>query len=421
MNLVRLSLSYIRQRTLSTLLNVVLLAMGFGTIVVLLLFSEQFNNSLERNADGIDLVVGAKGSPLQLILSSIYHMDVPTGNISVADAQPILQNRAVKLAIPMALGDSFRGYRIVGTSHDYPNHYNATLAEGVLWDGVGEVTLGAQLAADQGLGLGDEVISTHGLSEDGDPHGDLIMRVVGVLAPTGTVLDRLVLNSVETIWAVHGVYPSEESHADEHEDAGQEEAAMAQSDLPEAAAQQAGAADYTALLIQFASPLAVAMFPRFVNTQTNLQAASPAMEIARLADQLGVGVGALRVFGILLIAAAALSVFIALYNALKARRYDLAIMRSMGASQGKLVQHVLLEGLLLAGMGLMVGLALGHGMAEWLGHQFAQTRQMAMTGWTWAAGEWILVVIAIGVGFVAAILPAWQAYRTDIARVLARG
>ena len=144
------------------------------------------------------------------------------------------------------------------------------------------------------------------------------------------------------------------------------------------------------------------------------------MEIARLSNQLGVGIGALRVFGIILILAAALGVFIALYNALKERQYDLAIMRTLGASQGKLFMHVVLEGLLLATMGLAVGLLLGHGAAEVLGAMFSQTRQLEMTGWTFAAGEGWLVVLALGVGVVASLIPAWQAYKTDIAATLAR-
>jgi putative ABC transport system permease protein len=254
---------------------------------------------------------------------------------------------------------------------------------------------------------------------------------VGILAPNGTVVDRIVLTSVETVWAVHGLEDAEGggSHgaaeapeASEGEEPGEAAASPPSRPMPGMPGPAQGPRpELTALLVQYSSPMAAALFPRYVNSQTSLQAASPAFETARLFNLLGIGVDALRAFGIILIVTAALGVFIALYNALKERKYDLAIMRTLGASRSRLVWHVLLEGVLLAGMGLVAGLLLGHAAAEVLGGQFAQTRQMAMTGWTWAAGEWGLVLLAVGVGLVAALLPAYQAYRTDIARTLSAG
>ncbi|NBC87308.1 MAG: ABC transporter permease, partial [Bacteroidetes bacterium] len=138
MNLLKLSASYLRQRPFSTLLNVLILALGIATIVVLLLVSDRVEQNLTRNADGIDLVVGAKGSPLQLILSSVYHIDAPTGNISVAEAEGLMENRAVAEAMPLALGDSYRGFRIVGATHAYAEHYGGEVARGRFWSGTME-------------------------------------------------------------------------------------------------------------------------------------------------------------------------------------------------------------------------------------------------------------------------------------------
>ena len=133
MNLLTLTAGYLRARALNTALQVVLLALGIGTITLLLLATVQFEQRMQRDAEGIDLVVGAKGSPLQIILSAIYHVDVPTGNISYTQARAIAAHRAVKKVIPLALGDSYRGFRIVGTTHDYVAHYGARLAAGQLW------------------------------------------------------------------------------------------------------------------------------------------------------------------------------------------------------------------------------------------------------------------------------------------------
>ncbi len=406
MNLVTLSLSYIRTQRLTTLLNLLLLALGMATIVILLLFSAQVQERLARDARGIDLVVGAKGSPVQLILSTIYHMDVPVGNIALADAKRLMQNRAVKMAIPLALGDSFRGFRIVGTTADYPEHYGANLLHGHLWQRPMEAVVGATAARKLGLQIGDTFAGAHGIASAGEAHAGTPYTVVGVLAPTASVLDRLILTGVESVWAVHAQH--EPSRGPTMPGLGSTQKADAEEEI-------------TALLIRYRSPLAAALLPRAINSQTVMQAASPAFETARLLRLLGVGVDALRAFGLLLIFTAGLGVFIALYNALKQRRYDLAIMRTLGASKAKLLWHILSEGLLLVVFGTAAGFVLGHMGAGVLGIWLRRTQQMELSGLVWVTSELWLIGLALGVGVLAAIVPAIQAYRADIASTLAKG
>ncbi len=423
MNLIKLNFSYIRRRKLNSVLNTLLLALGVATIVVLLLFGAQFEESLTRDAEGIDLVVGAKGSPMQLILSSIYHVDVPTGNIPLPEARKIVAQRAVKKAIPLALGDSYRGYRIVGTTHDYPMHYGISAGEGRLWEKALEVTVGARAAEEAGLKIGDEIVSSHGLNDGGAGHHDHALRIVGILQPSGTVVDRLLLTSIPTVWDVHEKTASDEDHAEieeEHDDGHDGEHADHASEDDIFALDDSEGKEVTTLLIQYSSPIAAAMFPRFVNSETNLQAASPAFETARLYSLLGVGLDAVRAFGVILIAAAALSVFVALYNALNDRRYDLAVMRTMGASRTKLLLHVLLEGVLMTLSGAVLGLLLGHAATEMLGLFLREAQQVELTGWIVLPEELWIAVLALAVGVITALLPAIQAYRTDIARTLAQ-
>lgn len=403
MNLATVSLAYLRARPLNTGLNILLLTLGVATIALLLLATQQIEDRLQRDARGIDLVIGAKGSPMQIILSSIYHLDVPTGNISYKQAREIAQHRAVKSVIPLALGDSYRGLRIVGTNHDYLGHYGARLAAGRLWEKPLEVVLGAEAAARTGHAVGAQFAGAHGLGEGGEAHDEHKYEVVGVLAPSGSVLDRLVITSVESVWAVHA------GHHDIH-------------DITDIASRMSDdEKEYTALLVQYASPLAAAILPRYVNNNSDMQAASPAYETARLFSIIGVGVDVLRGFALVLILSAALSVFIALYNALNERRYDLAIMRTLGASPATLMRLMLFEGLLLAALGGALGIVLGHALAEVLGWVLREAQQIEITGWAWVNAEWGLIALALGVGVAASLLPAWRAYRTDIAGTLARG
>ncbi|ANM29349.1 hypothetical protein ABI59_06710 [Acidobacteria bacterium Mor1] len=407
MNLAELSFSYIRRRPLETLLNTLLLALGVATIVVLLLFSHQFRQNLERNSGGVNVVIGAKGSPIQLILSAVYHMDTPTGNIPLEEAEKIREMHGVITSVPMALGDSYRGFRIVGTEPGYADLYGAELAEGGFWDGIEQIVLGSRVAAETGLGIGDEIFSAHGLHGEGDHHDHKHLRIVGILKPTGSVIDRVLLTSVETVWAVHEK-PEEKKPKIQLKPG---------TKMPK---MKAPGRELTALLIAD-SPLAAAMLPPYVNNNTSMQAASPAKETVRMFSLLGVGLDAIRAFGGILILTAALSLFISLYNALRSRRYDLAIMRTLGASRARLMIHVLLEGLLLALAGTLLGMALGHLATEILGGWTREARQMELTGALWVPRELWLVLLAPAVGVVAALIPAIQAYRTDIARTLTRG
>jgi putative ABC transport system permease protein len=404
MNLATISLSYLRARSLNTLLNVLLLALGVATIVLLLLTTHQLDQRMRRDAQGIDLVIGAKGSPMQIILSSIYHLDVPTGNIPYKQALEISRHRMVKKAIPLALGDSYKGFRINGTTHDYLAHYGAQFATGRAWEKPLEAVVGAEVAQRTGLKVGDTFKGAHGMGDKpGDEHDALPYTIVGVLAPSGTVVDRLVLTGVESVWAMH---------ADHHDikDVANIATLMKEDEK-----------EYTALLIQYASPIAAAMLPRYVNNNSSMQSASPAYETARLFSIIGVGVDVLRGFALVLMFSAGLSVFIALYNALNERRYDLAVMRTLGARPAKLMALLLFEGLLLALIGGLLGVVVGHALTEVLGYALKAAQQVSVTGFVWIHSEWWVLAMAAGVGVVAALIPAWRAYRTDIAGTLARG
>lgn len=432
MNLFVLSWSYIKTKPLNTLLNILLLSLGIAIITVLLLLSRQMEESLSKNTRGIDLVVGAKGSPLQIILSSVFHIDYPTGNISLQEARQLAGNRRmVRNTIPMALGDSYRSVRIVGTNYDYLDLYEAEVAEGELWDDVMEVTAGAQAAQNLGLQPGDTFSSSHGLADDGiNVHDEKEFEVVGILAPTRSVIDNLLLTAVESVWEVHASHGDEEAteEQEEHDHEHEEDHAhshaeyvydsVATQGLPQG---KSAEDELTSLIVQYRSPMAAVQLPRFINERSNMQAASPPFETARLFSLVGVGVDLLQGFAYVIIFIAALSIFIALYNALKERQYDLAIMRSLGASKTKLFVHVILEGLIITLLGCVLGLLLGHGITAVLGETFGRTDQIGISPFRFLPEELFVLAGSLAVGILAAILPAINAYRTDISGVLSRG
>ncbi len=413
MNLILLSWNYIKSKPLNTTLNILLLSLGLSIILVLMLISRQMQENITRNAKGVNLVVGAKGSPLQLILCNVYHIDFPTGNIPLKSAIGLSRNSLIKNSIPLALGDSYKGIRLVGTNTDYVSLYNGQIKEGTLWSSDLQVVLGSAAAKKLKLNIGDTFESQHGMSEGGMEHEDNPFQVVGILSPTGTVLDNLILTSIESIWMMHH---HEEDHHEHLQDSMVTELGItfALDELEEK--------EITSLIIQYAGPMGAVQLPRLINKNTNMQAASPAFETARLFTLIGVGVEVVNGFAYLIMFIAALSIFIALYNSLKERKYDLAMMRSMGASRKLLLVHIILEGLIITLFGGLTGLLVSHVAVEIIGQVLLSGgSQTAISGFVFLSDELLVIAISFVVGIIAAIIPAINAYKTDISKVLAEG
>lgn len=392
--MIRLAWRYLWSSPLTTTLNLLLLTLGLAAVTFVLRASAQVEAGLKRDLAGIDLVVGAKGSPMQIMLAGVFHLDAPTGNIPLDTLALLKQQPLVAQAVPLSLGDSFRGFRIVGTTPDYLMLYDVQLAQGAAWTSPMQVVLGAEVARVAGLKLGDRFAGSHGLADGGSGHGDQPFEVVGVLAESGSVLDRLVLTDLASVWAVH------ETHHEQHAE---------HADEPR---------EITLALVRYRSPLAAAMLPRWVNALEGLQAAAPALETARLMRLVGAGTEVLRGFGVVLLLAAGLSVWVALLHAVRARQGDLAMLRMLGAPAHRVAALIALESLLLAGLAAVLGLAAGHGLVAGLEWLLAERQSLRLGALGWSEAEWAVPLLAGGLALVASAWPAWRAYRLDVTTLL---
>jgi putative ABC transport system permease protein len=408
MKTVAFSWRYLWSRPLAAGLNVLLLSLGLASIAFVLLASHQITRAFERDLAGIDVVVGAKGSPMQLILSGVLHIDVPTGNVPLAAVQALRAHPLVAQVIPISLGDSFRGFRIVGTTPDYIRHYQAELAQGGLWSAPMQAVLGAQAARQTGLKVGDIFVGSHGLGGagggaggGGEAHAQTPYTVSGVLAPSGSVLDRLVLTATESVWRVHeAMHEGDNALDDEDRQALEDER------------------EVTLALVQYRTPLAAVTFPRFINTTTEMQAAAPALEITRLLNMVGVGTDVLRALAAVLLLTAGLSVFIALWSAVRERRADLALLRMLGAPPRKVAALLLCEALWLALLAALIGLLAGQGLMALLALGLQLDNSILIGAWAWPVELWMVPGLAVGVALLSALLPALEAYRVSVFELL---
>jgi putative ABC transport system permease protein len=293
-----------------------------------------------------------------------------------------------------------------------------------------EAVLGSDAARASGLSVGATFAGAHGLAEGGGEHAEARYRVVGVLAPAGRVIDRLVLTGIDSVWKVHEHHGAEGARDHDARAGGTTAPAAASASAPAAPAATAPAAapaapapprEVTLALVRYASPVAAASLPRAINSETVLQAASPAYESARLFTVFGVGTDVVRGFALLLIGASAFGLFVALTQALDERRYDLAIMRALGARRGTIVAVLLIESVLLAATGLVLGLVLAHALAASVGTWLPAAATLAAGARTWQPEEWGVAALALGAGIIATLLPAWRAYRLDVAATLSEG
>jgi putative ABC transport system permease protein len=408
LNLPRLAWRYLWARPMLTALNLLLLSLGLAAIGFVVLVSEQLEQGLKRDLDGIDLVVGAKGSPMQILLAGVFHLDQSTGNIPLATVAQLRAQPLVASAVPISLGDSFRGFRIVGTTGGYLELYRLEMAQGKGWQAPMQAVLGAEVAALTGLKPGDRFHGTHGLASGGGEHEEAY-QVTGVLAATGGVVDRLVLTDLASVWEAHAAHGHGPASHEDHEDHAHEDPGAAPDDP---------ALEVSMVLVRYRSPLAAVMLPRWVNAQAGLQASVPALETARLLSLLGVGVEVLRGFGGVLLLAASLSVLVALLHAVRERQGDLAMLRMLGASPARVAALIGMEALMLAGLAALIALALAHALTSGLGAVLAAQQSVRISGAWLSPWEALVPALALGLALIAAAWPAWRGYRLDVTELL---
>ena len=404
MNIIRLSWNNLIKNPLNTTLSLLLMTFGVGIISLLFLLNNQIEQQLQSNLRGVDMVVGSKGSPLQIILSSIYHIDNPTGNIPYKEALEINKNQLVDLTVPLSFGDSYNGFRIVGTTHQYPELYKMTLSKGRMWEQNLEVVLGVKVAQTHQLKIGDKFYGTHGLVEGGHVHDNYSYEVVGIFNNSNSVLDQLILTNTESVWQVHN-----------HQTISPPPDSTTTSDL---ASKPNEDAMITSLLVKFKNPIGIIQIPRKINETTNLQAAIPALEISRLTNLLGFGVQTINIIAIIIIIVSGLSIFINLYNSLKKRRYELALLRVHGATKLQLVQLVLQEATILSILGTFFGLSISRIILLVLPLSMKHTHSFSSIQLTLLPQEMWLFPIALLVGTIASLIPIFISYNINIPKTL---
>jgi len=402
MNTARMSLRALRVRGWVTVLTLTSLSLSVALPCAILRIRQQVEHALLREGEGIDLVVGAKGSPLQLVLSTIHHLDLPTGNIPWRLVEEFQKDPRITAILPVGLGDNIAGFRIVGTDDHLKTWTRpdgsplASLREGEWFTSDFEAVLGAEVARSTGLGIGDTFVGAHGLiAAPGTDHDEFPYTVTGLLEPQGDGTDRLVFTTIESVWKVH------EEEQNLHNRMFGSGAAAANTEL-----------EITAVWLRLRSPGLRMWMREEINDGTDAMAAAPIDELLRLAK------GVLRPLqdGLLVMAAAVIGVsgiaiLSTLLQAAQGRRKDWALLRILGAHPREIFWVVWLEALWLSLAALIIGLLLAHGGIAVAATLSDLPLLRSLQPWQFAEGElWVLLVVFL-FGTLAGLLPALSSYR----------
>lgn len=401
MTAITLAFAYLRRRWGQALLSVLVGALGIAAVATAFVGIDALPEAAERSWGNVDLVIGPKGSALDLVLCCALHVSDPRGLVSEKAAMAAAGHPLVRVAAPIALGDNVDGWRIVGTTPKILSVYRAEIAQGRMWTKPLEAVLGAGAAKALRYKIGDRFIGAHGLELGGEMHSQFPYTVVGVLAPTGSVLDRLVLCDIETVRYIHIMHAEDE--------AAEIGVTETYANLPDAA---------TAVVASYRSPVAAILVPRLIDATPTLSAASPSFEIARLMAYLRPLTVAAMALGLLLVAIAAAGAAAGLMATMNARTRDLALLRVLGAGPLSIAAVAFAEAALIASAALIAGIALAVFVMDWGSWALADRTGLLLTPHVEMTDVLELAGGALVVAMIAALFPAIRAARTPIEELL---
>ncbi|WP_241573103.1 ABC transporter permease [Vibrio parahaemolyticus] len=392
----------------------VLTIMTVAISVILLLGVErirtQAKDSFANTISGTDLIVGGRSGQVNLLLYSVFRIGNATNNIDWKSYQEFSQHRVVDWAIPISLGDSHKGFRVMGTNHSYFEHYKygskqpLTFSKGKEFNGLFETVLGSDVAKQLGYQIGSEIIIAHGISDVGfSRHDKLPFKVVGILAPTGTPVDKTVHVSLEAIEAIHVGW----------------ESGARLGPTPDAKVLQERdfqPKQITAMLVGLKSRIQTFALQRQINNYPKepLSAIMPGVALHELWGMMSVTEQALMAVSGFVVIAGLLGMLSSLLTSLQERRREMAILRAMGARPRHVFSLLISEASLLTAAGIVTGVLGLYAILALLQPLIQQHYGINLTLSTLSAYEWMLLSFVQCAGIVIGFIPAFRAYRQSL-------
>ncbi|CAH0524527.1 ABC transporter permease [Vibrio hippocampi] len=407
---VKLAWKSLLNRKTTAILTIITVAISVVLLMGVERIRTQAKSSFANTISGTDLIVGGRSGQVNLLLYSVFRIGNATNNIDWKSYQEFSQHRTVKWAIPISLGDSHKGFRVIGTNHSYFEHYRygqkrpLALAQGREFEGLFETVLGADVAKALGYQIGSEIIIAHGISDVGfSRHDNLPFKVVGILAPTGTPVDKSVHVSLEAIEAIHVGW---ESGANLGNNPSKQQLENTQFQPKQ----------ITAMLIGLKSKIQTFALQREINTyrQEPLSAILPGVALHELWGMMAVAEQALLIVSVFVVAAGLMGMLSSLLTSLQERRREMAILRAMGARPKHIFILLVSEASTLTAIGIAVGIIGVYTLLAIAAPIISANYGININLTAITSHEWTLLLLVQLAGIVIGIFPAIRAYRQSL-------
>ena len=409
---VMLALRSLWNRRGTAALTAVSIAISVTLLLGVQLTRGSLRDSFTNTLSGTDLVVGARTAPLDLVLHSVFRIGEANAEVSWKTYQKIARHPDVAWTVPLSLGDSHRGFRVLGTSRDYFVHYRYAhgqplrFAVGLPFRDLYDVVLGAEVARTLGYRLGDSIVVSHGIGAVSfAPHADQPFRVAGILAPTGTPVDRTLHVNLEAITAIHLDWRG-----------GAEVAPELRTTAERARQRDLTPEGVTAFLVGMRSRVLALTMQRAINQyrEEALTAAIPGVALEQLWSIVGIAESALSLVAAFVVLAGLLGMVTAMLTSLNERRREMAILRSVGAAPHQVFALLVLESAALALAGTVAGIMLAYGLLLGLGPWVQSRFGLALhPGWP-ARTDITIIAAVLAAALMLSMVPAWRAYRSTL-------
>ncbi len=414
MNLLGLAWRSLLNRRFAVILTICTIALSIALLVLVEQLRSEVRQGFHRSVSGVDLIVGARTAPVQLLLYSVFGIGDATNDISWQTYAELSELPEVEWAIPMALGDSHRGFRVMGTSdaffeqYRFGNRESLRMAEGRVFEDLFDVVVGAQVARRLGYDLGEQIVLAHGTGNVAlQSHDDHPFTVIGILAPTGTPVDQQLYVSLAAHRAIHIGWES----------GVQRPGASIDPDIARARVDELRPNSVTAILLGLTTRAAVFGLQRRINEyrQEPLSGIMPGITLQQLWRITGLAEQVLRVVAGLVVLAGLLGMLTVLLTTLNERRREMAILRANGARPWQIASLLVFEAGLIAAAGIVLGVALAI-IVQVLAAPWLLTNLGLHVGLSWPE-PWQIGVLGVIflAGLLVALVPAFLAYRRTLA------
>lgn len=436
MSIFRIVWKNIRQRSLASVLTMFSIMLGVALVVSILILKHESSDAFNQTATGYEIIVGPKGSSLQLTLNTIYQIGVPIQNMPYDTYTKLKDDKRVKLAIPYVLGDNFKNHRFIGTTPEifsdfsYQKDKKYRLKEGRFFTKDFEAVIGNETALKTGLKIGDTFAGSHGVEsyegyEGMFEHAEFKFTVTGILEKTFTPTDKVIFTSMNSIWEIHHHEAEEKlkertggtidtAKHDGHNHSKDEEGVHELKDADKSV---------TAILVSLKSPVFFDLLRRQINENKyegiNAQAVIPVFEIKQLFDIIGNINSILIIIAYLVVFVAVISILVSIYNSMNERKRDIAIMRSLGARKQTILNIILIEGFIISFIGGILGITISHLLIFIFKDTISNIAGIQISGTVFNIFEFYILTGTVLLGLIVTVIPALKAYNTDVAGNLA--